>query len=62
MSAGTNNAADTHTSFDFGDYTAAAFQSGLFYTVWPDNSNSTGDNPDGHLHALDVYAARIVVP
>jgi hypothetical protein len=62
VSAGTSNAADTHTSFDYGDYTAAAFQSGLFYTVWPDNSNSTGDNPDGHLHALDVYAARIAVP
>lgn len=62
VSEGTNNAADTNTSFDFGDYTAAAFQSHVFYPVWPDNSNSTGQNPDGTLNALDVYAARIVVP
>jgi hypothetical protein len=62
VSKGTNNAAATNTSFDFGDYTAAAFQSHRFYPAWPDNSNSTGDNPDGRLHALDVYTAKVVVP
>ncbi len=27
-----------------------------------DNSNSTGDNPDGRLHALDLYTAAVSVP
>lgn len=62
VSQGTNNAADTNTTFDYGDYTAAAFQSHHFYPVWPDNSNSTNTNPDGHLHGLDVYTTNITVP
>jgi len=62
VSAGTSNSADTESSFDFGDYTHAAFQSGSFYPAWSDNSNSTGDNPDGTLHQLDLYTAKITVP
>jgi hypothetical protein len=62
VSAGTSNATDAESSFDFGDYTHAAFQSGLFYPAWSDNSNSTGDNPDGTLHQLDLYTARIAIP
>jgi hypothetical protein len=29
--------------------------------VWADNSNSTGDNPNGTLHQLDIYTARVRV-
>jgi len=39
-----------------------AVQSGLFYPVWSDNSNSTGNNPNGTLKQLDLYTARIVIP
>jgi BNR/Asp-box repeat protein len=62
VSAGTSNAVAASTGFDYGDYTHAAFQSGAFYAVWSDNSNSTGNNPDGTLHQLDLYAARVTIP
>jgi hypothetical protein len=62
VSEGTSNASGAESSFDFGDYTHAAFQSHHFYPAWSDNSNSTGDNPDGALHQLDLYSARITVP
>lgn len=44
---------------DYGDYTGAAFQAGILYPVWADNSNSTADNPDGTLLTFDIYTARI---
>lgn len=62
VSAGTFNAPDAHSFFDYGDYTHAAFQSHLFYPAWSDNSNSTGQNPDGTLHQLDLFTAKIVIP
>jgi hypothetical protein len=61
VSAGTSNSTAAESFFDFGDYTHAAFQSGSFYPAWSDNSNSTGDNPDGTLHQLDLYTAKIPV-
>jgi hypothetical protein len=62
VSAGTSNATDAQSPFDFGDYTHAAFQSGAFYPAWSDNSNSAGDNPDGTLHQLDLYTAKVPIP
>ncbi len=62
VSAGTFNAPDAQSFFDYGDYTHAAFQSHLFYPAWSDNSNSTGDNPDGTLHQLDLFTARVTIP
>ncbi len=62
VSEGASNAADTETTFDYGDYTHAAFQSGAFYPAWSDNSNSTGTNPDGTLHHLDLYTAKVEIP
>jgi len=38
-----------------------AFEAGSFYPVWPDNSNSTGDNPNGALFRLDLYTAKVTV-
>lgn len=62
VSEGTSNARGANDSFDFGDYTQAAFHAGLFYPAWSDNSNSTGTNPDGRLNELDLYTARVVIP
>jgi hypothetical protein len=61
VSEGTSNALGAESGFDYGDYTHAAFQSGVFYPAWSDNSNSTGNNPDGTLHMLDLYIAAVVV-
>jgi len=62
VSMGTSNATDAQSSFDYGDYTHAGFASHLFYPAWSDNSNSTGDNPDGTLHQLDLYTASVSIP
>ena len=45
----------------FGDYNGQAFLAGVLRPAWADNSNTTGDNPDGQLHTLDVYSAAINV-
>jgi hypothetical protein len=62
VSRGTSNAIDTNSFFDTGDYTHAAFVAGAFWPAWSDNSNSTGDNPDGTLHQFDLYTARVPIP
>ncbi|HET7806938.1 MAG TPA: sialidase family protein [Gaiellaceae bacterium] len=62
VSQGTSNATDANTFFDVGDYTHAAFVGGSFWPAWSDNSNSTGNNPDGTLHQFDLYTARIPIP
>src|SRR6266571_621321 len=61
VSAGTFNATDAQSFFDYGDYTHAAFGSHLFYPAWSDNSGSTGQNPDGTLHQLDLFTAKVVI-
>jgi hypothetical protein len=62
VSAGTSNVLDANTGFDTGDYTHAAFVGGSFWPAWSDNSNSTRDNPDGTLHQLDLYTAKVSIP
>jgi hypothetical protein len=62
VSRGTSNAKDTHSFFDYGDYTQVAFQSHRFYPAWSDNSDSTGTNPSGKLHQVDLYTARVHIP
>ena len=42
---------------DLGDYTGNAFAAGRMWGLWADNSNSTGDNPNGAQNALNLYAA-----
>lgn len=54
-----SNAHDASNGIDFGDYEGLAFFAGDAHPAWADNSNSTGDNPDGTLHQLDVYSVRI---
>jgi Ca2+-binding RTX toxin-like protein len=48
-------------SFEFGDYSWVDFTHGLALPVWADNSNSTGNNPDGTGSGLDLYTTRIEV-
>jgi hypothetical protein len=62
VSEGTSSAVAAGSFFDYGDYTHAAFESGVFYPAWSDNSNSTGDNPDGALHQFDLYTAAVPIP
>ncbi len=61
ISRGVSNDDRAHNGIDYGDYEGLAFQSGSYFYVWADNSNSTGDNPDGKLNELDIYTARVQV-
>ncbi len=61
ISAGTSNAANAASGVDYGDYTGLDYRQGVFYPVWADNSNSTGDNPDGTNKTFDIYTAAVVV-
>ena len=61
ISAGTSNSHVSGNHIDYGDYTGLSFVGGLAHPAWSDNSNSTGDNPDGALHKLDIYTAAVPV-
>jgi hypothetical protein len=62
ISAGTSNSRDSGNGIDYGDYTGLSFFGGVAHPAWSDNSNSTGTNPDGALHQLDIYTAAVRVP
>jgi hypothetical protein len=62
ISAGVSNAVAANNGTDYGDYTWSDFAGGHLHPAWADNSNSTGNNPDGTLHHFDVYSADIAVP
>jgi hypothetical protein len=62
ISAGTSNSHDSGNAIDFGDYTGLSFYGGIAHPAWSDNSNSTGNNPDGTLHELDIYTAAVAAP
>jgi hypothetical protein len=59
ISAGTSNAHDSGNGIDYGDYSGLSFVGGVAHPAWADNSNSTGTNPDGALHQLDIYTAAV---
>lgn len=63
LSDGTSNSHSFFdpTFFNFGDYTGTAFLNGTFYAIWADNSNSTGNNPQGTLRQMDMYVGRAQV-
>jgi hypothetical protein len=61
ISAGTSNSHVSGNHIDYGDYSGLAFFGGVAHPAWADNSNSTGDNPDGTLHKLDIYTAAVPV-
>jgi hypothetical protein len=62
ISAGTSNSHDSLNGIDYGDYTGLSFFDGIAHPAWSDNSNSTGNNPDGALHELDIYTASVAAP
>src|SRR3989440_5543561 len=62
ISAGTSNSHDSGNGIDYGDYTGLSFYSGIAHPAWSDNSNSTGTNPDGALHQLDIYTSAVPPP
>ena len=54
---------------DYGDYSDIAFQNGVFFSIWADNSNSTGDNPSETdpicgctKQKFDIYTRKVIVP
>jgi hypothetical protein len=59
VSIGASNAQASGNFVQFGDYTGLGFVGGVAHPGWADNSNSTGDNPDGVLHAFDLYSAAV---
>jgi hypothetical protein len=61
ISQGASNANAAQSGIDLGDYTGLDFYQGTVHPLWFDNSNSTGDNPDGTLKNLDAYTANIPV-
>ena len=61
VSAGTSNSHDSGNGIDFGDYSGLSFLGGIAHPAWSDNSNSTGTNPDGQLHQLDIFTAAVPV-
>jgi hypothetical protein len=70
IAAGPSNATTTAAAttsfpalnpFNFGDYDTMGFDHGVFYRSWSDNSNSTGDNPNGQFNGLNVDTAPVTV-
>ena len=59
ISAGTSNSHDSGNGIDYGDYAGLSFYGGIAHPAWADNSNSTGNNPDGALHQLDILTAAV---
>ena len=62
ISAGTSNSHDSGNGIDYGDYSGLSFFGGIAHPAWSDNSNSTGNNPDGALHQFDIYTAAVSAP
>jgi len=58
ISAGVSNAFDASSTIDLGDYSGLDFYNGVVHPLWFDNSNSTGDNPNGMLNQLNAYTAN----
>jgi len=59
ISAGTSNSSVSGNHIDFGDYSGLSFYGGIAWPSWSDNSNITGNNPDGALSKLDIFTAPV---
>ncbi len=60
VSAGSTNGVGAGGGNELGDYIGLDFYGNVAYPAWADNSNSTGDNPNGTAN-LDYYGARVVL-
>ena len=61
LSLAASNDNDALSVVDYGDYSGFAFHRGNMFFSAADNSNSTGDNPDGTLKTFDLYVAPVSV-
>ena len=61
LSGGFSNATASGNGIDFGDYVGLSALAGKLYTLWADNANCDGTNPNGTLHAFDLYANPLVL-
>jgi hypothetical protein len=56
LSGGFSNATASGNGIDFGDYVGLDARAGKLYTLWADNANCDGTNPNGTLHGFDLYS------
>jgi hypothetical protein len=61
INGGFSRAAGSNNPNDYGDYTGLDFRGGVLRPAWGDNSNATGDNPDGFHSGFDLYTAMVSV-
>src|SRR5437867_4965879 len=62
LSGGFSNATDSGNGVDYGDYVGQSALAGKLYTVWADNANCDGTNPNGTLSAFDLYTNTLMLP
>ncbi len=60
ISAGTSNAESVANPNDFGDYSALAFESGVFHPAWADNSTALVGNPGRPQPDVATAAVRVI--
>jgi hypothetical protein len=60
ISTGSTSGVGLGSGNELGDYIGLDFYNNVLYPVWADNSNSTGDNPNGTAN-LDFYGAAVTV-
>jgi hypothetical protein len=61
LSGGFSNATASGNGIDFGDYVGLSAFAGKLYTLWGDNANCDGTNPNGTLHQFDLYTNPLVL-
>ena len=61
LSGGFSNATASGNGIDFGDYVGQDVRAGKFYTLWADNANCDGTNPNGTLSAFDLYTNTLTL-
>jgi hypothetical protein len=61
LSGGFSNATDSGNGIDYGDYVGLSALVGKLYTVWADNANCDGTNPNGTLHQFDLYTNPLML-
>ena len=60
ISAGSTSGVGLGGGNELGDYIGLDYYGGVFHPCWADNSNSTGDNPNGTGN-LDYYTAAVTL-
>jgi hypothetical protein len=61
LSGGFSNAAAAGNGVDYGDYVGQSALAGKLYTLWADNANCDGTNPNGTLSAFDLYSNPLML-